>query len=367
MIGVNGVRRYEALMLATGQTTVYAAGDDGDVAAGIAKAYSVLTAGQYSGTANIDVPTYAAATLAFVAATKKITDSANGVALVKTGDVITILGSASNDGTYTVATGNVAGQIEVNEALTNELAGAYVTISKRAAHSNNCVVDQNTKLMWLRDPSNYPAKTGVASDGKLYWTATSCTLHAAGGDLQMVAGGKGAATLKIVGGAGEVSRYHAGHGIVFTGFANAVNNLPGFAVTSVTVNGADLDIVISTGNRTCIAEAAAGARTISVPCNGIFSFVKAANLASVGGYSDWRAANIKEMQALQDGAITGYTPNSTAYPNWPVLQVWSSSATGTGDVGNSWYVRHANTANMLLGARAANTTAYYTMLVRGGL
>lgn len=71
---------------------------------------------------------YTAATIAFVAATKKITDSANGLAIFKTGDIILVSGSTSNDGTYTVATGGVAAEIVVAEALTNEGAGATVII-----------------------------------------------------------------------------------------------------------------------------------------------------------------------------------------------------------------------------------------------
>lgn len=40
-------------LLKTGQTVSYATGDDGDLELGIAKRYSILTIGQYSGTSNI--------------------------------------------------------------------------------------------------------------------------------------------------------------------------------------------------------------------------------------------------------------------------------------------------------------------------
>ena len=66
--------------------------------------------------------------IAFVAATSKITDTANGLAHFMTGDTIQVIGSTSNDGTYTVATGGVAGEIVTNEALVNEGAAASVTI-----------------------------------------------------------------------------------------------------------------------------------------------------------------------------------------------------------------------------------------------
>ena len=70
-----------------------------------------------------------ASTIAFVAATKKITDSANGLAIFKTGDTIAITGSTSNNGIYTVSQGNVAGEIVVSGSLKDESAGASVSIN----------------------------------------------------------------------------------------------------------------------------------------------------------------------------------------------------------------------------------------------
>jgi hypothetical protein len=167
-----------ARVLKTGQTTQYSSElDDGYYQTGITKDYTVLTAGQYSGTTNVDLIHYAAA-LSFDAASKEIRDAANGLALFKTGDIIVVTGSASNDGTYTVATGNVAAKIVTTEALADEAAGGAVSIAKREAKSNNCVVDNNTGLMWMRDPSNYPAKMGVASDGKMPWTGVAYDIFA---------------------------------------------------------------------------------------------------------------------------------------------------------------------------------------------
>ena len=68
------------------------------------------------------------ATIAFVLATGKITDSNNGLAGFLTGDKIKVTGSVSNNGTYIVATGGVAGEIVVIESLVDEDAGASVTI-----------------------------------------------------------------------------------------------------------------------------------------------------------------------------------------------------------------------------------------------
>ena len=85
-------------LLATGQTTVYVAGDNGTFQTGLPKTYTVLTLGQYSGTTNI------------------------------------------------------------------------VLNGKTDTHSNNCVFDNRTRLMWLRYAS---ASVGPASDGKLPWTTNA--------------------------------------------------------------------------------------------------------------------------------------------------------------------------------------------------
>ncbi len=77
----------------------------------------------------MDSHTYAAATLAFVNATSLITDTAKGLIRFQTGMRVTMSGSDSNDGTYTIAIGDVAAQIETAEALTDEALGATVTIT----------------------------------------------------------------------------------------------------------------------------------------------------------------------------------------------------------------------------------------------
>ena len=71
-------------------------------------------------------------TIAFVAATKKITDSANGLAGFTTGMKIFVSGAQkpSNNGTFTVVTGGVAGEIVVSETLIDESAGSNITIDQ---------------------------------------------------------------------------------------------------------------------------------------------------------------------------------------------------------------------------------------------
>jgi len=105
--------RRAGLLLKTGQTTQYSSeSDDGLTQAGLAKRYTIHTLSQYSGTSNIDLIHLTAATIAFAATTPgTITDSGNDLAMFKTGDVLIVTGSTSNDGTYNISTGNVAGTI----------------------------------------------------------------------------------------------------------------------------------------------------------------------------------------------------------------------------------------------------------------
>jgi len=164
--------RRSALLLRTGQTTQYGSElDDGYYQRGLAKAYTVLTTGPQSGTSNIDLTHLTAATIAFVNATSKITDSDSGLAMFKTGETIVVSGAAEagNNGVFTIATGNVAGEIIVNEALTEEAAAATVSIAKREAHSNECVLDRHTALMYSRYTTAQYATMGTAGDGKIPW------------------------------------------------------------------------------------------------------------------------------------------------------------------------------------------------------
>lgn len=158
------------MLMATGQTTQYSSElDDGNYEKGLAKSYTVLTAGAYSGTTNVNLAHYAggAGAIAFDNTAKTITDTGNGLAMFKTNDVI-LTDAPNNPGPFTVTTGNVAGTITCTGAtFVTETPGGAITISKREAKSNNCVQDNNTGLMWSRYISD---KMGTASDGKMPWT-----------------------------------------------------------------------------------------------------------------------------------------------------------------------------------------------------
>ena len=347
---------WRTLLLKTGQITAYLIGDDGDKQKGITKAYVVNSAGSQSGNATVDSPHYAAATIAFAATTPgTITDSANLLATVLTGDTIKVYNSTSNSGVYTVSTGGVAGTIRTTEATVAELAGAYITILKRATHSNNTVKDLNTGLEWARYVQTGPI--GPASNGKLNWyDATKCyTLHPANADVGMVAGN----ILRIVG-LDEASRFFAGAVLVCSGFANAVNKLPGLVVKSVSFTGGNTDIVVDPGNQVLIAEAT-GNFGISIVCRSIYSYCAAANVALLGGYGDWRIPNDLELVNLRDLEQPTAMPDAVAFPGWINNYIWSST-THPYDSTYAVVVLYTNGA----WDSVLKTPVYYVALVRGG-
>lgn len=349
--------RRAGMLLETGQTTCYAVGDDGDHEEGLNKRYEVLTTGQYSGNSNIEVAHYAAATISFTAP-NTIADAAGGLAGWAVNDIMVIKGTANNDGAVTVTgVGGAPNNLTISAAV-NEAAGAYMSLYKRAAHSNNAVQDLVTGRMWSRYTSKGEA-VGAASNGTLNWydVATVFTLHGAAADLQMIAATN---MLRIVGGAGEVNAYHEGDLLDCAGFANPDNNLPGYYVESVTVNGADLDIVLDPVNNTLVSEAAGGARSIGLVCQSIFNYAAGARLGGLAEYTDWRLPNEKELQSLKEMEIpTGY-PDAVAFPGWPTVWMWTASTDPT-NVANGVRFQYASG----VGGLVVKTTACLCALVRG--
>ena len=168
----SGRVKWAAGLLKTGQTTQYSSElDDGFYEKGIAKSYTVLSTGDQSGITNIDLIHVTDTDISFADADPDTITSA-GVdlsALFNAADVIVVTGGSDNNGVYTVA-GVVGGVITLDGAdeLSTEGAGDTVNIAKREAKSNNCVLDNNTGLMWSRYVSG--ADMGSASDGKMPWT-----------------------------------------------------------------------------------------------------------------------------------------------------------------------------------------------------
>lgn len=264
---VNSLLR-SARLLKTGQTTQYNSElDDGYYRKGITKAYTIFTTGQFTGTTNIDLAHYTggAGAIAFDNTAKTITDTGSGLAIFLTNDVI-LTDDVDNPGLFTVTTGGVAGTITCTGAtfVTKTPAGA-VTIKKREAHSNNCVLDNNTGLMWSRYVAG---KMGPASDGKMPWT----------GQLY-----------------------------------------------------------------------------------DIFQYAAAANVALLGGYGDWRAANRNELISLMSEESSTTAPDAAVFPGWPTSSVWSSS-TWPPDTNCARIVRFGGYGYLTYDPK---TYSYFFALIRG--
>jgi hypothetical protein len=114
--------------------------------------------------------TYTAATISFTAATKKISDSARGLKRFQTGDAILVSGSASNNGYYSIATGDVAAEIVTTEALVNEVAGASVTITDVSDQADDAQLESVIEAIsrWLDD---YTGRRFYAASETRYYTA----------------------------------------------------------------------------------------------------------------------------------------------------------------------------------------------------
>lgn len=263
-------------LLATGQTTPYPVGDeeldDGHYEKGLAKKYQVLSTGSYSGTSNIDLIHFTDTDVSFADADPDtITSVGTDLdGIFASGDVIVITGDSDNNGTYTIA--SVSSKVitlDAGDELSTEAAGDTVNIAKREALSNNCVLDQNTGLMWARYTSAQNAKMGAASDGKMPWT----------GELY-----------------------------------------------------------------------------------DIFQWCAAANVAALGGYSDWRIPNDVELAGLRNMEGSDVTPDSIAFPGWPASSLWSST-TRIEVAARAMYI------GFVLGSESNSlkTTVYYVALVRGGV
>ena len=101
----------------------------------------------------LDQATYTANTIAFVSVSKTISDSARGLQRFRTGALIRVQGSMFNDGFYVVASGNSASALQVQESLTDEAAGATVTITDYSDQVDDAILESivTAASRWIDD------------------------------------------------------------------------------------------------------------------------------------------------------------------------------------------------------------------------
>ncbi len=258
----------KAILYATGQTTQYSSElDDGYYQFGESKKYLVLSTLQFSGTVNIDLIHLVSDTGAFTVADQTYTDAGKcEVFLAGGGETIVITGSASNNGTFTTVSAT-ANTVVVTAGFVNEADAPETTFKKREVHSNNCVLDLNSRkgLMFSRYVSD---KMGTAGAGKMPWT------------------------------------------------------------------GQTYDI---------------------------FAYCAAANVAGLGGYSNWRIPNIDEICLIRIHEPPNAYPDAIAFPGWAVPQLWTSTTRENA-------VTQALIPYFNYGGSdgSVKTTNYCVLLVRGG-
>ena len=97
----------------------------------------------------------------------------------------------------------------------------------------------------------------------------------------------------------------------------------------------------------------------------IYQYCAAANAASLGGYSDWRVCNSKELDSIRDVSSNDTAPDATAFPSWPGGSggwIWTSTTSGPGHSGYGLVIR----GYYGYAGEKEKTDAYFVALVRGG-
>jgi len=94
----------------------------------------------------------------------------------------------------------------------------------------------------------------------------------------------------------------------------------------------------------------------------IFQYCAAANVASLGGYSDWRIPNDEELASLKSMEAPTAKPDSTAFPGWSGDIFWTST-TRANDATNAlkcYFDRGEVSVSV-------KTNSFFGALVRGGV
>ncbi len=95
----------------------------------------------------------------------------------------------------------------------------------------------------------------------------------------------------------------------------------------------------------------------------IFQWATAANVAELGGYSDWRIPNDVELASLRNMEAPNALPDTTAFPGWSTATYYWSSTT---QPINTSYAMNVIFANGYVRDNT-KTTTYFASLVRSGV
>lgn len=220
-----------------------------------------------------------------------------------------------------------------------------ITLSgKTIAMENDCVVDNRTGLMWMKNTPD--SDIGPGTDGKLFWghwTLASKT------DIAF-----DSVTKKINSGAGEFSTTALLIGRKFT-VAGSTSNDGTYTVAAITATDITTSEVLSD-------EGAGASITITTTGDLIWNFYDEANTQTLAGHSDWRVPNIFELFSLivMDAGI-GAPYIDTNYFQCISSYYWSSTTYPVN-------VTYALRVDFIYGYVRSGTktmTSYYVRLVRG--
>lgn len=185
---------------------------------------------------------------------------------------------------------------------------AIVINGKTCNLGNNCVKDNNTKLMWARSVPQ--SDIGPAANGRLFWdqwtlaNKTTISFDAASKEIRDSAGGF------------DVSALCDNRRFTIVG---SINNNGTF-----NVNGTPTTSVIVV-DETPTNEAAGASISIATVDDLVWDFVDQANANGLGGYTDWRLPNRRELESIVDLGHCNPCIDSAIFPSTQSSQHWTSS------------------------------------------
>jgi hypothetical protein len=214
---------------------------------------------------------------------------------------------------------------------------------KTIALSNECVQDNRTGLMWAR----YVPQTviGPAANGMLFWeqytvASTACTCNATNHTITADAGTPF-----------DIGALCAGR--IFDVTGSALGNNGTFTVTDITTS----KITVSEA----VTDEASVNLSFATVDDLIWDLVDQANANSLGGYTDWRIPNRRELESIVD--LSGCSPsiNTTVFPSTPTTHHWTASTNPCSSAG-AWFVHFSNG---YVNSNYKSSYKYYVRLARG--